>query len=155
MVISVRGLALLKQSEGFCSRPYKDAAGYPTVGYGHKIRTGETFPDALTMADAELMLEADLLYVYAVIKRLVTVPLTQGQFDALVDFVYNLGGGRLADSTLLRDLNAGNYDAAADQLERWDHAGGIELPGLQKRRAAEFTLWHAPTPNDLPQAVDL
>ena len=74
--------------------------------------------------------------------RLVKAALTQGQFDALVDFVFNLGSGRLAGSTLLVYLNAGRYDDAAGQLLRWDHAGAIEVAGLKARREAEFKLWH-------------
>jgi lysozyme len=76
-----------------------------------------------------------------VVSRAVRVALTQGQFDALVDFTYNLGGGRLAASTLLRDLNAGQYDAAAEQLLVWDMAAGVVNLGLKSRREAEFNLW--------------
>jgi len=69
------------------------------------------------------------------------VPLSQGQFDALVDFVFNLGSGRLASSTLLKILNAGRYADAAEQLLRWDQAGGKECPPLKARREAELALW--------------
>jgi lysozyme len=79
------------------------------------------------------------------ITRLVKVPLTQGQFDALVDFAFNLGSGRLASSTLLSYLNAGKYDAAAWQLLSWDHAGSREIPALKTRREAEFHLWSPAT----------
>jgi lysozyme len=72
--------------------------------------------------------------------------LSQGQFDALVDFVYNLGQHRLAKSTLLRDLNAGRYDQAAEQLLHWDHAGAVENSGLKARRQAELDLWTAGKP---------
>ena len=75
------------------------------------------------------------------VERLVKVPLTQGQFDALVDFCFNLGAGRLASSTLLKALNGGRYEAAAEQLLRWDVAGGEENAGLKARREAEFALW--------------
>ena len=85
------------------------------------------------------------------------MPLTQGQFDALVDFVFNLGAGRLASSTLLTYLNAGNTDAAAWQLLAWDHAGSTEIAGLKARREAEFRLWnpqckHPVQPPDLAGA---
>ncbi|HEV2325304.1 MAG TPA: lysozyme, partial [Terracidiphilus sp.] len=69
-----------------------------------------------------------------------------GQFDALADFCFNLGQGRLAASTLLRDLNAGRYDDARRQLLLWDHAGGRVIPSLQARRQAEFDLWGSPAP---------
>jgi lysozyme len=72
---------------------------------------------------------------------MVKAPLTQGQFDALVDFTFNLGAGRLASSTLLKSLNAGRYDDAAEQLLRWDHAGGQENAALKARREAEAELW--------------
>ena len=68
-------------------------------------------------------------------------PLTQGQFDALVDFCFNLGAGRLIASTLLKCLNAGRYDDAAEQLLLWDHASGQECSALKARREAETELW--------------
>jgi lysozyme len=76
--------------------------------------------------------------------RLVRVPLTQGQFDALVDFCFNLGAGRLAASTLLKALNARRYDAAGEQLLRWDVAAGEVNAGLRARREAEARLWAGP-----------
>jgi len=75
------------------------------------------------------------------VQRLVKVTLTQGQFDALVDFVFNLGQGKLAASTLLKELNTGEYQAAGEQLLRWDHAGAQENASLKARRMAEFELW--------------
>jgi lysozyme len=71
----------------------------------------------------------------------VRVALTQGQFDALVDFCFNLGAGRLSASTLLKELNAAQYTAAAEQLLAWDHAGAQVNEGLKARREAEFQLW--------------
>jgi lysozyme len=72
---------------------------------------------------------------------LVKVPLSQGQLDALADFTFNLGAGRLAGSTLLKDLNAGGYASAGEQLLLWDHAGSVELEALRARREAEYNLW--------------
>lgn len=141
MELSTAGIALLKQSEGYRRAVYKDVAGFPTVGYGHKVRVGESFPDGVTLEEANLMLRADMAEVYAAIEHQVKVPLTQGQFDALCDFVYNLGAGSLARSTLLKELNAGHYQTAAAQLLLWDHAGGVEVEGLRKRREAEYVLW--------------
>ncbi len=88
------------------------------------------------------MLAKDVLEAERDVARLVRVPLTQGQFDALVDFCFNLGAGRLAGSSLLRELNAGQYEAAAEQLLNWDHAGGAVNAGLKARREAEFQLWN-------------
>ena len=76
--------------------------------------------------------------------RLVKVARAQCQFEALVDFVFNLGAGRLASSTLLKDLNAGKYGDAAQQLLAWDHAGGEEIEGLKERHEAEHALWLTP-----------
>ena len=141
MNISPAGLALLKASEGFSAHIYNDVAGLPTIGYGHKLQPDEAFPDGVTEAQASDILLADMQTEEQAVERLVKVPLTQGQFDALVDFTFNLGEGRLAGSTLLRDLNAGEYDSAAQQLLLWDHAGAVELPALKARREAEYNLW--------------
>jgi len=89
-----------------------------------------------------ILRQADVAVAEASVQRLVKVPLSQGQFDALVDFVFNLGAGRLASSTLLRDLNAGQYEAAGQQLLLWDHSGGVEVEGLKARREAELALWN-------------
>ena len=141
MHLSADGLELLKKSEGFRERVYADVAGFRTIGFGHRLTTGEAFPNGITPAHAESILATDIAIAEAAIERLVKVPVTQGQFDALVDFVFNLGAGRLASSTLLAYLNAGKSDAAAWQLLAWDHAGTREVAGLKARREAEFRLW--------------
>jgi lysozyme len=142
MQLSAAGMDLLKRSEGFRGRVYRDVGGLPTIGYGHRLLEGESFPEGIGEAQAEEMLSRDARAAELAVHRLVRVPLTQGQFDALVDFVFNLGAGRLAESTLLKELNAGRYDAAAEELLRWDHAGSAENAGLKARRQAEFELWH-------------
>jgi lysozyme len=141
MQISTEGLNLLKRSEGFRGRTYLDVAGIATIGYGHRILATESFPNGVTEAQAAQILAADLRNAEQAIQRLVQVALTQGQFDALVDFCFNLGAGRLAASTLLKKLNAGQYAAAREQLLRWDHAGAQENAGLKARREAEFQFW--------------
>jgi len=141
MNLSAQGLELLKKSEGFRARVYRDVAGFITIGYGHRVLPGEAFPDGVTIEGAEKILAIDIAIAQVSVERLVRVPLTQGQFDALVDFVFNLGASRLAGSTLLRYLNAGKYDEAALQLLKWDHAGSVELAGLKIRREAEYQLW--------------
>jgi lysozyme len=143
MQMSAAGLALLKKSEGFRSHSYLDVVGIPTIGYGHRIQPGESFPDGIAESQAAAILARDVSQAELAAKRLVKVELIQGQFDALVDFVYNLGPRRLEASTLLRELNMGRYGAAADQLLRWDHAGATENAGLKARREAEFLLWHS------------
>jgi lysozyme len=142
MHLSSAGLELLKQSEGFRDRTYNDAAGFPTIGFGHRLAPSESYPTGITLLQGESILSRDIFLAEAAVERLVKVSPTQGQFDALVDFVFNLGAGRLASSTLLTYLNAGNTDAAAWQLLAWDHAGSREIAGLKARREAEFRLWN-------------
>jgi lysozyme len=139
--LSAQGLQLIKQQEGFRSRTYLDVAGFPTIGYGHRLIHPDSFPDSIDEAQAAEILAADVRDAEQAVGRLVKVTLTQGQFDALVDFCFNLGSGRLASSTLLKLLNAGRYAEAAEQLLRWDQAGGKECPALKARREAELALW--------------
>jgi lysozyme len=139
--LSAQGLQLIKQQEGFRSRTYLDVAGFPTIGYGHRLIHPDSFPDGIDDAQATEILAADVRDAEQAVGRLVKVTLTQGQFDALVDFCFNLGSGRLASSTLLKLLNAGRYAEAAEQLLRWDQAGGKECPALKARREAELALW--------------
>ena len=145
MKLSMEGLQLIKQQEGFRSRTYLDVAGFPTIGYGHLLKGPETvngkFSHGIDEVQATEILVADVCDAEQAVERLVKVPLTQGQFDALVDFCFNLGSGRLASSTLLKLLNGGNYADAAEQLLRWDQAGGKECPALKARREAELQLW--------------
>ncbi len=141
MHLSAAGLELLKRSEGFREQTYSDAAGFRTIGFGHRLAANECYPEGISRDRAERILAADVLVAEAAVSRLVKVPLHQGQFDALVDFVFNLGAGRLASSTLLGYLNAGRYDAAAWQLLAWDHVGCHELASLKARREAEFQSW--------------
>jgi lysozyme len=141
MEMSAAGLGLLKRSEGYRGRTYLDAGGIATIGYGHQLLPHESFPNGIAEAQAEEILLSDLRGAGQAVRRLVRVALTQGQFDALVDFTFNLGAGKLASSTLLKELNAGQYDAARQQLLRWDHVGSQENAGLKVRREAEFQLW--------------
>lgn len=143
MKLSAAGMELLKKSEGFRNRVYLDVAGVPTIGYGHRLVHPESFPDGIDPSRAADLLAADLHCAEQAIEGLVKVPLAQGQFDALVDFVFNLGSGRFASSTLLKCLNAGKYDEAARELLCWDHAGGKKLPALTARREAEAGLWRS------------
>ena len=136
------GINLIKKFEGLELSKYKDAVGLWTIGYGHLIRPEETFDRRLTEEEAESLLRKDLQEAEKGIKRLVSVPLTENQFDALVSFVFNVGIGRLASSTLLRKLNANDYAGAASELLKWNKAGGKELIGLTRRRQAEQKLFN-------------
>jgi len=141
MKLSNAGLELIKKSEGFRSKVYLDIAGLPTIGYGHRLVHPECYPDGICETQAEVILLCDVHEAEHAVSRQVTAPLTQGQFDALVYFTFNLGSGRLASSTLLQSLNAGKYDAVASELLRWDHSGEHEIVSLKARRQAEFQLW--------------
>ena len=150
MELSAAGLELIRESEGFRGRVYLDVEGYPTIGYGHRLVHPETFPNGISEMQATAILYGDVRDAERAVTRLVKVPISQGQFDALVDFVFNLGEVRLAESTLLRELNSGQIAEAGQQLLRWDHAGKQENAGLKARRTAELHLWNG-TPYEQPE----
>ncbi|MGR4048623.1 lysozyme [Kosakonia cowanii] len=144
MRISDKGISLIKQFEGLRLAAYKDAVGVLTIGYGwtqpvdgKPIRLGMTIKEET----AERLLRTGLVSYESDVSKLVKVKLTQGQFDALVSFAYNLGARAFSTSTLLQKLNAGNYSGAADEFPRWNKAGGKVLPGLTRRREAERVLF--------------
>ncbi|HBO6773379.1 TPA: lysozyme [Pseudomonas aeruginosa] len=145
MKASQDALDIIKKFEGFSEKAYPDPAhGWrvPTIGYG--TTSGVKMGDTITKERAEELLREDVKRFEGYVDRLVKVPLTQGQFDALVSFTYNLGPGALEKSTLLKLLNRGDYQGAADQFSRWVNAGGKRLGGLVKRRAAERVLFLEP-----------
>jgi len=146
MQLSAEGLDLIKRFEGFRGQLYIDVAGFPTIGYGHRIVPPESFPGGINEPQASTILAADISAAERAVGSLVKVALTQGQFDALVDFCFNLGAGRLASSTLLRCLNGSNYAAAAEQLLLWDLARGEVNLGLKARREADFRIWKDTAP---------
>ena len=144
MQTSDKGIALIKQFEGCKLTAYQDSVGVWTIGYGwtkpvdgKPIRAGMT----INQETAERLLKTGLVSYESDVSRLVKVGLTQGQFDALVSFTYNLGARSLSTSTLLRKLNAGDYAGAADEFLRWNKAGGKVLNGLTRRREAERDLF--------------
>jgi len=139
MTVSPAGIAFIKQQEGLTLTPMPDAGG-AAIGYGHEIAAG-SFAAGITLDQAEALLASDIATVESTINGAVTVPLSQQQFDALADFVYNVGSGAFLSSTLLRMLNAGDYAGAAAQFSRWVHSGNQVLPGLQSRRLAESQLF--------------
>ncbi|MFZ1085673.1 MAG: lysozyme [Terracidiphilus sp.] len=141
MKFSAAGMDLLKKSEAFRSRVYLDVAGFPTIGYGHRLLHPDSFLNGIDEEQAANLLLCDVRDAEQAVQRLVRVPLTQGQYDALVDFCFNMGAGRLSSSTLLKALNAGRYGDAVEQLLRWDHAGNRECAALKARREAEAELW--------------
>ena len=140
MTISNAGMTLVEQFEGLKLTAYRDVAGIWTIGYGH---TGKDVYAGLTvnMAEARALLTSDLHAAVAVVNRIVKVPVSQAQFDALVDFAFNAGIGALTRSTLLQKLNAGDVQGAAEQFGLWVNAGGVHVPDLVRRRAAEAELF--------------
>lgn len=145
MKTSDAGLEFIAQREGLRLYAYPDPAtgGAPwTIGHGH---TGaEVSPSTvITPEQARMLLEEDCEKAEQCIEHHVTVPLNQNQFDACVSFIFNLGCGNFTASTLLKLLNAGNYQAAAAQFCRWDKANGQVMAGLTARRRAESDLFLA------------
>jgi lysozyme len=138
--ISDAGLQLIKDSEGLRLVPYRDSVGVWTDGYGNTHGVVPNGPP-ITEAKATADLLRNLEMAEAAANTQITVDLTQGQFDALVDFVFNLGQGALFGSTLRRKLNAGDYEGAAAEFPKWCHAGDQVLPGLVARRAKERALF--------------
>ncbi|CDL81817.1 lysozyme [Xenorhabdus szentirmaii] len=138
MVISENGINEIKTYEGLKLKAYPDPAtgAAPwTIGYGHTkgVKPGQV----ITAQQAEIFLHQDLNPIYGAIQRLIKVPLTQGQFDALCSFIFNVGISNFMNSTLLRKLNSGDYQRAAEEFLKWDRADGRELPGLRVRRESE------------------
>lgn len=137
---------LCRRFEGFRSKPYLCPAGIPTIGYGstyYASGTKVTLNDApITKEEADALLMTELSHTYAPgVLRLCPILATHpARFNAVVDFCYNLGVGRLQTSTLRRKINAQDWDGAKEQLMLWTKAGGKVLPGLVRRREAEVSL---------------
>ncbi|WP_113632109.1 lysozyme [Pectobacterium peruviense] len=139
--INEAGLNLIKSFEGLRLTKYLDTAGRWTIGYGHLILPNENFDNGITSQEAESLLRQDLKTAENGVQKHVKVDLNGNQFGALTSFTYNLGVENLAESTLLRLLNQGNYSAAADQFPRWDKDGEQVVEGLLRRRKAEEALF--------------
>lgn len=135
---SKSGLALTEQFENCRLSAYQDQVGVWTIGYGHT--KGVKAGDVCTQAQADAWVLEDVQSCVDAVNR-ATVELTQDEFDALVDFAFNLGIGALLKSTLWRKLNAGDYHGAADEFEKWDMAGGKHIAGLLRRRKAEHVVF--------------
>ncbi len=139
MKISQEGIALIKKFEGCELEAYKCAAGVLTIGYGHT--KGVTDGMQITKAQADEMLVEELATYEAYVSNAVENQLDQCMFDAIVSWTYNLGPTNLLSSTMLKVLNAGEYDEVPAQLKRWNKANGKVLEGLIRRREAEALLF--------------
>jgi lysozyme len=139
--ITQQGIDLIKRFEGFSANVYICPAGYPTIGYGHVLKEGEDFSKGISKHQAEILLRQNAQIAERAVLRLISVPLTDGQFDALVSFTYNLGGGALQRSTVRCVINRGEHSEVPRQLMRWVWADGRKLKGLIRRREAEVVLY--------------
>lgn len=135
------GLDIVKEAEGLRLSAYLCPAGIPTIGYGHT--KGVKLGDTCTKEQAEKWLENDFFTAKQEVKAVVKVPLRENQLDALASFVFNLGVRKLTQSTLLKKLNAGDYNGAAAEFDKWVFAGKVKLNGLVKRRAKERQLFES------------
>ncbi|MCG7878335.1 MAG: lysozyme [Candidatus Thiodiazotropha endolucinida] len=138
--ITQDGIDLIKRFEGFSSTVYICPAGYQTIGYGHLVRSGESFNE-ISETEAEELLRKDVESAERAVLRLVNVPLTDGQFDALVSFTFNLGSGAFQRSTLRRKVNHQAHAEVPEQLMRWVWARGRMLRGLVIRRTSEASAY--------------
>ena len=145
MNVPIEAYNLARTFEGLRLEPYRDAAGYWTVGYGHLLSRDKTKGASdfspITHKEAEALLASDLVKASNSVVNLCPVPLTEGQFSALIDFTFNLGGGNLEASTLRHLINRGEMMEATEQFGRWVYAGSVKLIGLVRRRAEEARLF--------------
>ena len=136
----VKDVELIKESEGLRLKAYLPTPNDVwTIGYGH-TKTAEKGM-SITKAGAEALLLHDLAWVETAIDTYVQVPLNQNQYDAIASFIYNVGATAFRKSTMLKLLNAGDYEGAANQFPRWNKQKGKVLNGLTKRRQEEKTLF--------------
>jgi lysozyme len=167
MNLSAEGRAKIEGYEGYHARlPDGGCKAYQetfhgkkdkwTIGYGCTEGVYEGLVWTKEQSDAAF--ERELSKFESAVNRLVTVPLNQNQFDALVSFSYNCGIGALQSSSLLKKLNKGDYDGAAGQFQFWNHAGGGVVAGLTQRRASEASLFRKPVEPlplpSMPQTVE-
>jgi lysozyme len=156
MKTSQNGLNFIASWEGEVDHVYKDVAGIPTIGIGHVVRPGESFPNGITHAQALALLAGDVGTAENAVNEYITHSMTQNMFDALVSFTFNCGGGALEQSSCRTKLNTGDIQGAADALLLWDKTtinGVLTVDeGLLKRRQAERALFLTPAGSTQPVA---
>lgn len=153
---SQAGIDLIKSFEDCYLTAYQDAVGVWTIGYGHTsgVYQGMT----ITQAEAEAFLREDLKTAENAVNSKVTYPITQNMFDALVSLTFNIGVNAFSESTLLKKLNQGDINGAANEFDRWVYGDGEILPGLVKRRAAEKAMFlngTTPSYDEIPISAQL
>lgn len=159
---SLSGEALIKKWEGFFSRRYLDPVGVPTIGYGtiqnKKLGIYITRGMTVTKDEATQLMRKELRWAEKFVLKKIKVPLKQHQFDAIMSFVYNLGVGNFSRSTLLKKLNRGDYEGAAEQFSRWVWATDrrmkrrVKLRGLVNRRRDEAKMFRGESVARVPDA---
>ncbi len=140
MQTSMQAVELIKAFESLQSKAYLCPAGYKTIGYGHLLKMGEELEE-INLVEAEELLLKDLNHAEASVLRNISIKLTQGQFDALVSFTFNLGSAALQRSVLRQKINRQEPQEVAKEFMRWVYAGGVILAGLVKRRAMEVEMY--------------
>lgn len=145
MKISEKGIRLIKDLEGFRGAPYLDGGGVPTIGYGathyldnKRVTLGDKF---ISEKEAALLLRRMIPVYEREVQNLVKVPLNQNQYDAVVSFVYNIGGDQFLKSTFLKKLNSEDYSGAANEFPKWKFDNGNIVQGLVNRRKIEQDLF--------------
>lgn len=145
MKASDKCLKMLAHHEGVRQKPYKCPAGLWTVGVGHLIGDGKSLPDSwnrtFSLEEVYAILAKDVERFERGVERYITIPLKQGEFDAIVSFAFNLGLGTLQKSTLRQKLNRGDKEGAIESLLKYNKAGGKILKGLDNRRKDEAALF--------------
>lgn len=155
MKIDQAGIEFIKSAEGFKNFIYADSAGLPTIGVGHLLTRDELnsgkihidgkaykYHEGLPDDVIDRLLLRDLHIAELVVNSNVKVKLTQNQYNALVSFAFNVGVGAFRNSTLLKMLNAGDYDSVTAQMRRWILSAGRQIQGLKNRREKEIELWN-------------
>lgn len=146
MKVSNKGLELIKEFEGFSSVAYLCSAKKATIGYGNTFWEDGTpvkIGDQISKERAETLLKHVVDGFSVAVEVDIKIEVTQNQFDALVSLAYNIGLGAFKNSTLLRQLNRGNFVGASQEFLRWDKSNGKPLPGLTRRREREKLLFES------------
>ncbi|PID62000.1 MAG: lysozyme [Gammaproteobacteria bacterium] len=152
--ISLNGIDALRKREGVRTHAYRDSAGKLTIGVGHLLTPWERLTGTIKINgytvkwrkgidhyDVTMLMRQDLTRFENAVNQLVTVPLNQNQYDALVSFCFNIGIRRFKRSTLLRKLNHGLYNDVPHEMRRWRKARGHVIQGLVNRRESEVKQW--------------
>ena len=149
-MISQKGVEAIKAFEGFAPLEYTCVAGKRTIGYGHVLGPDESYVGGVNEKQAEELLERDLNALESVFDSLVKVPLEEYQRDALISLAFNIGVYAFQRSTLLKELNAGNYGRIPKQMLRWIYVNGKPCYGLVQRRHAEADMFENKTGRKSP-----